>query len=155
VKKLQQLYTFEAEKMDGTIFSSDTEKENPTEGSLKDVVRLSFIPMIGINFPRHNFAGLPFQRRFYRYFKRSVVGGFDKEKFWAEVEKNMTESRKLSRKARDNKGLQPKIPEKKEEEKPVKTDECFSVVVCTGFRIYLRHLDGSILLTPEDYELYI
>ena len=28
-------------------------------------------------------------------------------------------------------------------------------IVCQDFRIYIRSLDGSVLITPPDYELYL
>lgn len=28
-------------------------------------------------------------------------------------------------------------------------------VVCEGFRVYFRSTDGVVLVTPEDYELYL
>ncbi len=28
-------------------------------------------------------------------------------------------------------------------------------VVCKGFRYYVRSSDGTVLVTPEDYELYL
>lgn len=33
--------------------------------------------------------------------------------------------------------------------------EYLHCVVCQGFRIYLRSSDGGVLMTPEDYEVYL
>jgi len=35
------------------------------------------------------------------------------------------------------------------------TREYLHCVVCEGFRLYVRSTDGVILITPEDYELYL
>lgn len=35
------------------------------------------------------------------------------------------------------------------------TREYLHCVVCRGFRFYVRSTDGTALITPEDYELYL
>lgn len=33
--------------------------------------------------------------------------------------------------------------------------EYIHCVVCNGFRLYAKSTDGTVLITPEDYELYL
>jgi hypothetical protein len=33
--------------------------------------------------------------------------------------------------------------------------EYLHCVVCKGFRMYVKSTDGTVLITPEDYELYL
>ena len=35
------------------------------------------------------------------------------------------------------------------------TREYLHCLVCEGFRMYARSTDGTVLITPEDYELYL
>lgn len=139
-------YSFEAEMPDGSVIT--------TGGDLGGAVRVSIIPQNGTHLPRHDFIGQGFVRRFKRSFKRCPVGGFDKEKYFAEIENRITESRIAAREARDLTGKRPKI-QRQPQAKSSKLDECFEVVCNEGYRIYIRHIDGALLITPPNYELYI
>jgi len=33
--------------------------------------------------------------------------------------------------------------------------EYLHCVICKGFRVYVKSTDGPVLITPEDYELYL
>lgn len=89
-----------------------------------------------------------------RAFKRSVVGGFDRAAYFAEIERQISQSRISARAARDEKGIVLAI-EKTEPEKPVKGDEYMQVVCMETCRLYVRHSDGASLITPHDFELYL
>lgn len=125
-----------------------------TGGDLEGAVRVSIIPQEGTHLPRHDFIGQGFVRRFKRTFKRCPVGGFDKAKYFAEIEKQITESRIAAREARDLTGKNPRVYEQAQA-KPPKLDECFEVVCHKDYRAYIRHIDGALLVTPADYELYV
>ena len=142
---LQDRYAFEAEMPDGTLITSG--------GDIAGAVRVSLIPKIAL-LPRHDILGQVFIRRFLRAFKRSVVGGFDKKAYFDEIERQISDSRIAARAARDEKGIVLAI-EKTEPEKPVKGDEYMQVVCMETCRLYVRHSDGSSLITPHDFELYL
>ena len=141
------MYRWEAELRNGEIMTKG--------GDLADAVRVSIIPHAGSFLPRHDLAGLKFVRRFTRHFKRTVVGGFDKDAYFAAVERNESSHRKAAKAARDAKGYVP--PQKPVvERKPQKpAQESVECVVCEGFRVYIRSLTGTVLVTPPDYELYL
>lgn len=122
-------------------------------GDLKGAVRVSLIPLEGSGLPRHDFIGVKFDRRFARHFKRVPFGG-DRSAFFDEIERSLSEERKAARAARDAAGNAPKIAEKPPAP-PAKRDECVQVVVCDTFRLYVKHSDGTVLVTPKDYELYL
>lgn len=125
---------------DGTIVSKG--------GDIAKAVRVSLLPMGPV--PRHDFVGLSFTRRFMRFFKRSTVGGFDKKKYFAELEARLSDSRKSARAARGS-----YLPPPIEDAKPQKRDEAVQCIVTKDCRVYVRHSDGSVLITPADYELYL
>jgi len=142
---LQDRYGFEAEMPDGTLITSG--------GDIAGAVRVSLIPKIAL-LPRHDIVGQVFIRRFMRAFKRSVVGGFDRQAYFAEIERRINDSRIAARAARDEKGIVIHA-ENHEPEKPVKGDEYMQVVCMESCRLYVRHSDGAGLITPPDFELYI
>lgn len=130
---------------DGTLITSG--------GDIAGAVRVSLIPAIGL-LPRHDLVGQTFIRRFMRAFKRSIVGGFDRAAYFAEIERQISDERKEARAARDANGIV--IPTvAPEPEKPVKGDEYMQVVCMEACRLYVRHSDGASLITPPDFELYI
>ncbi len=133
---------------DGTLITSG--------GDIAGAVRVSLIPQIPL-LPRHDILGQVFIRRFMRAFKRSVVGGFDRAAYFAEIERQISDSRisaRAARAARDEKGIV-LATEKAEPEKPVKGDEYMQVVCMESCRLYVRHSDGASLITPPDFELYL
>lgn len=142
---LQDRYTFEAEMPDGTLITSG--------GDIAGAVRVSLIPQIAL-LPRHDIVGQVFIRRFMRAFKRSIVGGFDRAAYFAEIERQISDSRIAARAARDEKGIV-LAAEKAEPEKLVKGDEYMQVVCMESCRLYVRHSDGASLITPPDFELYL
>ena len=137
-------YQVEVEWVSGEI----TRKRGTIEGA----ARVSLIPAKGLTLPRHDFVGQQFVKCWMRQFKRFTVGDFDKEKYLAELEKNVTSSRLKAREARDEKGKKPDpLPPKL---KPLpKFDEAIHVIQLPTSRIHIRHLDGSIIITPPNYEL--
>lgn len=142
---LQDRYWFEAEMHDGTLITSG--------GDISGAVRVSLIPKISL-LPRHDILGQVFIRRFMRAFKRSVVGGFDHAAYFAEIERQISDSRIAARAARDEKCIIVST-ENVEPEKQVKGDEYMQVVCMESCRLYVRHSDGTSLITPPDFELYI
>lgn len=100
--RLQDRYTWEAERADGEIVH--------TGGDIAGCMRFSLIPATGTRLPRHDIVGIPMVRRFCRGFI-AVFGS----------------------------GLKDYV-------------HC---CVCQGFRVYIRYSDGTVLVTPEDYELYL
>ena len=140
-------YSFEAEWSDGQI--------SRRGGDIKGAIKVSLIPASGTNLPRHDLIGQPFVHRFMRYFKRNIVGGFDKERYWAELEKNVSTPRLEAREARDSKGIYSPPNHTSSMAKPIKLDEAIQVVVTETCRFYVRHFDGAVLITPPDYELYL
>jgi hypothetical protein len=144
--QLAEFYSWEAEMPDETIISSG--------GRLDGAVRVSLIPKEGLVLPRHDFVGLSFKSRFIRNFKRSVVGGFDKAKYFAEIERNMTDARREARKARDEAGLKPVEPEVSP---PVeqKRDESVHCIETDSARYWIRSTTGGLLVTPPDFELWL
>lgn len=64
---LQNNYTWEAEKADGTII-----KEG---GDLQGCIRFSLIPADNPFLPSHSIVGVPMERRFGRGFVRGLGGG--------------------------------------------------------------------------------
>ena len=93
-------YTWEAEKADGTIL---TEGEN-----LAECVRFSLSPQVPL-LPAHNSVGVEMERRFGRGFVKGLGGGLK---------------------------------------------EYVHCVVCKGYRVYVRS-NGTVHVTPHDYELYV
>jgi len=140
-------YSFEAEWPDGRI--------SRLGGNIKGAIKVSLIPAKGTNLPRHDLIGQPFVHRFMRYFKRNIVGGFDKERYWAELEKNVSSFRLEARSARDSKGTYSSPSPVSPPAKPIQLDEAIQVVVTEIHRFYVRHFDGAVLITPPDYELYL
>lgn len=98
---IQNAYTWEAEREDGTIMTEG--------GDLSGCVRFSLIPSIP-GLPQHDITGVEMVRRFGRGFIRGMGGG---------------------------------------------TREYLHCAVCKGFRFYVRSTDGTVLITPEDYEVYL
>ncbi len=132
---------------DGTLITSG--------GDIAGAVRVSLIPQIPL-LPRQDIIGQIFIRRFMRAFKRSVVGGFDRAAYFAEIERQISDSRISARAARDERAGfgYVEIPEP-EPQRPVKGDEYMQVVCMESCRLYVRHSDGASLITPPDFELYI
>lgn len=141
-------YSFEAEFTDGSLITQG--------GDLINAVRVSLIPAFGTGLPRHDLIGVKFKRRFLRHFKKMPVGGFDKEKYFAEIEANINQHRIASRKARDDKGLTPELVKEEPYKKvSIIAEECVHVIVTSTFRFYVRHFDGTVAITPPNYELYL
>lgn len=142
---LQDRYTFEAEMPDGNIVTSG--------GDIAGAIRVSLVPAIAL-LPRHDIVGQVFISRFMRAFKRSRVGGFDRAAYFAEMQRQIGNNRLAARAARDAKGFSqdPVIGDSPTAEKG---DEYMQVVCMKSCRFYVRHSDGSALITPRDYELYI
>lgn len=139
-------YTFEAEMPDGRIVTEG--------GDLTGAVRVSLIPGPDTGLPRHDLVGQPFKHRFMRHFKRSTVGGFDRRAYFAQVEANLGDARKAARQARNEKGVSVTLDDVPPPP-PRKLDECVQVIVMEHSRLYVRHADGTALLSPPDYELYL
>jgi hypothetical protein len=99
---LQNFYTWEAEKSDGTIVKKGAD--------LEGCVRFSLIPVEGTGLPQHDLIGVPMIRRFGRGFINALGGGIK---------------------------------------------EYLHCVVCPGFRIYVKSSTGAVLITPQDYEVYL
>jgi hypothetical protein len=142
---IADLYTWEAELRDGSVIREG--------GDLSDAVRVSLIPAEHSGLPRHDLVGLPFVRRFMRYFKRTAVGGFDHAAYFAEVEARMSEHRIAAREARMSQGKAPAPVEIPPAPAPV-FDDAMQVVCMEHARLYVSHLTGAALMTPPDYELY-
>ncbi len=62
--KIQERYTWEAERPDGTILT--------TGGDLAGCVRFSLIPAAGTGLPQHDIVGVRLERRFCRGFHQTV-----------------------------------------------------------------------------------
>lgn len=137
-------YSVEVEWASGEI----TRKRGEIEGAM----RVSLVPAKGLTLPRHDFVGQQFVKCWMRHFKRFTVGGFDKEKYLAELEKNVTSFRLKAREVRDEKGKKPELPPPQLKPLP-KFDEAIHVIQLQTARIHIRHLDGSIIITPPNYEL--
>jgi hypothetical protein len=145
---LQELYRWEAKLRDGSVIDSG--------GDLSDAVRVSLIPAEGTGLPRHDLIGMRFGRRFTRYFKRMCVGGFDRDRYLAEIERQQGPQRKAARCARDAKGyVPPTSPDSSQQPSEPAQDVCLSVVVAEEARFYLNHATGAALVSPPDYELYL
>lgn len=97
---LQNNYTWEAEKADGTIIKDG--------GDLSGCVLLSLVPNRPL-LPSHSIVGVEMTRRFGRGFVRGMGGGMK---------------------------------------------EYLHCVVCNGFRVYVRS-NGTVHVTPHDYEMYV
>lgn len=130
---------------DGSIITSG--------GDIAGAIRVSLVPAIAL-LPRHDIVGQVFIRRFMRAFKRSRVGGFDRAAYFAEMQRQISNDRLAARAARDEKGFSPE-PAIIESPSTEKGDEYMQVVCMKSCRFYVRHSDGSALITPRDYELYI
>lgn len=148
---LAERYRWEAEMPDGTLVTRG--------GDLIGAVRVSLIPAPGIGLLRHDLIGVEFVHRFIRQFKRAVVGGFDKERHWREIEAKQGATRKEARAARDKdrerRVLPMPEPKVQKPTPPPKGDEVLSVICCRHFRYYVRHTDGTSIVVPEDWEIWL
>jgi len=129
-------------------------RELPANGDLSGAVKVSLIPKDGIRLPRHDLIGLPFVRRFKRYFKRVPVLGFNKAAYFKEMESKITEARKDARNARNARKTSTPVPFNDKFVEP-KLDECVNVICLKNARLYICNSNGSVLVTPPDYELYL
>lgn len=151
ITPLADRYTWRALLADGSLITKG--------GDISAAVFVSLIPAEGTGLPQHDLVGVRFVRRFLRQFKRATVGGFDKARYWAEIEANKGPGRIASRAARDAKiaagvlAMPESTPD--EPKKPIKRDEVVQVICCENFRYYVRHSDGTALVTAPDYELHL
>ncbi len=99
---MQDRYRWQATKSDESILEVGDD--------LLGVVMVSLIPESPL-FPRHDFTGLAFIRRFCRGFMNAINGG--------------------------------------------ELREYVHCIVCEQCRIYIRSSNGSVLVTPPHYELYV
>lgn len=174
--KIAEAYKWEAEKQNGEIFT--------TGGDLAECIRFSLLPQIA-ELPSHDLIGIPMIRRFGRGMIRQAMCNFamlpgflrwehDSDIVW--TEENLTEivrQGSLIKKRHDGeewwlvldakpdqlKLYKPYTGKTKRIESKVYLEppkpEYLHCIVCEGFRIYYRSTDGSSLITPQDYELYI
>ncbi|MFA5208602.1 hypothetical protein [Shewanella sp.] len=171
--KISEAYKWEAEKRDGTIITKG--------GNLQDCVRFSLLPQI--NLPKQDIIGIPMIRRFGRGFLRQnfqtteMLPGFlhwqngsnqiktendltdivtpgrlikkrhDGEKWWLVIDVKPDLITILKPYDGKTKRIETRIyivPPK---------PEYLHCVVCKGFRLYVKSSDGTVLITPENYEL--
>lgn len=140
---IADLYSVEIEYADGRIETRG--------GDLTGAVRVSFVPFSGSFLPRHDLIGCQFHTRFMRHFKRTTMGCSDKAALLAALEAQASPERQALRAQRRAAGEVPPLPSPT----PQKADEVVQVVVMKDSRCYVRHSDGSVLITPPDYELYL
>ena len=174
--KVSETYKWEAEKQDGSIITTGAE--------LNDCIRFSLIPKQGL-LPRHDIIGISMIRRFGRGFLKQMfqsttwLPGFqywengsniikteenlmhlvspgrlikkrhDGEKWWVAVE--VKEDQIVLAQPYDGRTKRIESILYVAPPKP----EYLHCVVCKDFRLYVRSSDGTILLTPADYELYL
>ncbi|MFA6946478.1 MAG: hypothetical protein WC220_11315 [Pedobacter sp.] len=173
--KISEVYKWEAEKKDGTVISKGSD--------LSGCSRFSLIPQGTL--PRHDIVGVPMIKRFGRGFIKQafqsaeMLPGFlewengstqvktsedlsgivkkgslirkrhDGEKWWFVID--VTSSTITLFKPYDGKTKRIESNVYIEPPKP----EYLHCIVCKGFRLYVRSSDGTILITPEDTEIYL
>jgi hypothetical protein len=169
-------YKWEAETSNGEIIAKG--------GDLTNCVRFSLIPADGVKLPRHDICGVPLKRRFMRMFKKIrfndtaatedvewehgsfVINTFTNMKglirrgdliqkrrpdeLWYTVA-DVTENAIVI--TNPYQGKTKKAPARVHVPKP--NDECLHCVVCENYRLYVKSTNGSALITPEDYEMYL
>lgn len=169
-------YKWEAEEPSGNIIT--------TGGDLTECVRFSLKPAKGIKLPQHDICGVKMIRRFARAFKKvrfndtTDIGEVQWENgsFRVGTKTDLRKSVKrgdMIQKRRSGElwymvidvsenaivitqpyqGKTKEAPAKLHVPKP--NDEYLHCVVCEGFRLYVRSTNGSALVTPEDYEVYL
>ena len=136
---IKELYSVEV------LFSDGRVEQNV--GVLKGASRVSFIPAEGSGLPKHDLIGKNFKRRFLRYFKRTIIGGFNKEAYWEGVNVLASPERQKAREG--------KLKSISEPKPNYQSDACVQCIVMSDSRLYLNVLTGAVLITPFDYELYL
>lgn len=140
-----EFYRWEAEMSDGSVITKG--------GDLAGAIRVSIIPANGVPFPRHDFAGLRFERRFLKQFKHFTLNGppdreanaldVDEKRGFSEEERKVRQEKR--RKFWEQKGVELKVaPKPPNAAQCIETDDC---------RIWVIHLTGSVLITPKEYQL--
>ena len=173
--KISEAYIWEAEKQDGSIIKEGED--------LRNCVRFSLLPQGSL--PKHDIIGIPMIRRFGRGFIRQAFqstemlpgfleweSGSDKIKTSEDLMSFVTPGRLIKKRhdgenwwlvmAIDSQQITISRPyngkTKRIESRiyivPPKP-EYLHCVVCSNFRLYVRSSDGTILITPVDYELYL
>lgn len=179
--RVQDHYRWEAETEDGAILTA----ENYKSGDLTPCVRISLIPNDDLLLPTHVIAGVKMKRRFCRGFiahqfnNTPMLPGFQNwengsriivtesdlrdlikpgtkikkrhsgEQWWEVLA--VTEKTVILREPYDGrtKRIESRIL------LPSPPEEYVHCIVCEGYRVYVRSSDGSAIITPEDYELYL
>ena len=173
---VQENYNWEAEMRDGTIIS---------EGEwLNDCVRFSFLPQLSV-LPRHDVIGVSMLRRFGRGFQKINMNDYEAlpdQLVWSKgssvvvakenieeliqpgymIKKRYTdetwwvvfgvEGEKIYL-LRDYDGRTEKVESYKYI--PQENFEYVHCCVCRDFRVYVRSTDGTMLVAPSDFELYL
>ena len=166
-------YKWEAEK-NGEIITSG--------GDLTGCSRFSVIPLVP-GLPRHDFVGKRFKHRFNRGFKKTPLFGYREmlkrldlypdDKNIIDVARAVLESKKKdyqnARKTEPANIIKHNLMREKTSvafsqfkavvamlwERYNPSDHYYLCVVFSGGRAYINAQNGSVLVTPENYELYI
>lgn len=175
--KINENYSFEAEMADGTVITEG--------GNLTNCVRFTLIPKNNTNIPKHVFSGVKMKRRFCRSFNRysmvsqrtlpglltwrngdsviistedlstivetgdSIAKNATNQQWWTvkAITGNLIELTQVYLGKTQQIGgkmlLKPKLP------------EYLHCVVCEGFRLYIKSSNGEVIVTQENYELYL
>lgn len=169
-------YTWEAEKADGQIITEG--------GDLTGCARFSLIPTVP-GLPQHDLTGVPMVRRFARSINKIALGDsqslpgllswengsnivgttedltgilaplsairkrHDGEKWW--IVRGVASDHVTIYGPYD--GRTKKIESKKLIPPPA--SEYLHCIVCEGFRVWVKSSNGTVLITSEDYELYL
>lgn len=178
---LKTRYCWEAETQDGCILNA----ENYKSGDMGMVARFSLIPEEGTFLPCFVLAGVKMKTRFCRGFisqrfnDTKQLPGMQHWEHDSRIIKTETDLRDLVlpgmqiKKRHDGENWWHIISVSKEcivisepyagrtkkiESKillPPPPEEYLHCLVCEGFRVYVKSTDGSVIITPEDYELYL
>lgn len=175
--KTQGRYRWEAELSDGTIIT--------TKGDLSGAVRFSLIPSEKTGLPRHDLIGVPMRRRFARSFQKVAIGQnifckllWESGSCWVRTPDDLRKELSPGDMIRKNKIAKPEPwsmvvaveAEQVQLARPyngktaqfntVKKNRTINTeyvhcIVCDNFRIWIRSSDGAVLITPQDYELWL
>jgi hypothetical protein len=175
--KIQDRYRWEAQLANGDVITKG--------GGLAAAARFSLIPGAKTGLPRHDISGIPMIRRFARCYQKVTIGQhtlgalcWETGSRWIATPHDLQKELIPGDMIRKNKIAAPEswsmveavYPEhicliRPYEGKTARFNtvknirnidtEYVHCVVCKGFRIWIRSTDGAVLLTPQDYELWL
>ena len=170
-------YTWEAEQKDGSVIEKGED--------LSETVRFSFIPTSPPLLPKHDIIGVKMERRFLRTFHKIRFNDTIKlsdKLYWEDGNPFLKASTDLSEILKPGMLIRKKtlkdvwhcvisvdgesiLLDRKyagktkwgitEYKKQTQTETKYHCVVCNDHRVYMNDMDGKILITPKEYELYI